>query len=48
MDFENDPAADFLNREKEILGDLDLEKEITNGTYKNYAYCIKLHCLSIL
>ncbi|CRK99334.1 CLUMA_CG012657, isoform A [Clunio marinus] len=25
MDFESDPAADFLNREKEVLGDLESE-----------------------
>jgi hypothetical protein len=32
MDFESDPAADFLNRERELLGDLENEISTTNGT----------------
>lgn len=27
MDFENDPAADFLNREREFLGEIINEGE---------------------
>lgn len=32
MDFETDPAAEFLSREKEVLG--DLEGEIVNNNGK--------------
>lgn len=31
MDFESDPAADFLNREREELGDLENEIISSNG-----------------
>ena len=32
MDFETDPASEFLSREKEVLG--DLESEIINNNGK--------------
>lgn len=31
MDFDSDPAADFLSREREELG--ELENEIINGNF---------------
>lgn len=34
MDFETDPAAEFLNRERETLGDLENEIVNNNGKWK--------------
>lgn len=48
MDFESDPAADFLNREREELGDLENEI-ISNGELgREWNFCQILFFLSNL
>lgn len=48
MDFESDPAADFLNREREELGDLENEIISQNGKSRKkfhflFSYLISEH-----
>jgi hypothetical protein len=39
MEFEKDPASEFLERERDILGDLESEINNNNGKKKFYFYC---------
>lgn len=38
MDFETDPAAEFLDRERQELGDLENEINATNGKFPKLSF----------
>lgn len=49
MDFESDPASEFLQREREELGDLENEIISSNGKWKFlYRNFLLFYCLRVL
>lgn len=50
MDFETeqDPAAEFLNRERAELGDLEQEIGLSNGTFHRRFFCLNFSTKSSL
>lgn len=46
MDFESDPAAEFLSREREELGDLEGEIIASNGKFVELSFVFLIAIMS--